>query len=78
MLIRRPDPNIPAPTTSLSSAPSRSRRKWWKSDLVDVNTVDLMRDEYAEEYVDSVGDDERDKRYNGKVRWLWRVYYWVV
>jgi len=78
MLIRRPDPNIPAPTSSLSSASPGWRREWWKSDLVDVNTVDLTRDEYTEDHVDSVGDDKRDKRYQGKTRWLWRVYYWVV
>lgn len=78
MLIRRPDPNIPAPASSLSSASPGWRREWWKSDLVDVNTVDLTRDEYTEDHVDSVGDDKRDKRYQGKTRWLWRVYYWVV
>ena len=78
MLIGRPDPNIPAPASSLSSASPGWRRELWKSDLVDVNTVDLTRDEYTEDHVDSVGDDKRDKRYQGKTRWLWRVYYWVV
>lgn len=78
MLIRRPDPNIPTLSSSPSSAEPGWRREWWKSDLVNVDTVDLARDEYQEEHVVSFGDDERDQRYKGKAKWLWRVYYWIV
>ena len=78
MLIRRPDPNIPTPSSSISPPSPGWRRKWWKSDLVDVNIVDLARDEYNDEDVGSAGDDERDRRCETKARWLWRVYYWVV
>ncbi|KAF9528497.1 amino acid permease-domain-containing protein [Crepidotus variabilis] len=45
-------------------------------DLVDYKAVNLYADEYQEE-----ADDEADKteaRLNGKKRWLWKVYYWVV
>jgi amino acid transporter, AAT family len=77
MLIRRPDPNIPASSSSILASPGW-RKEWWKSDLVDVNTVDLARDEYEEEHIDSVADDERDRRNKGKARWIWRMYYWLA
>jgi amino acid permease len=69
-LIRRPQPNfIPAS----SPVQPYSRCKWWKLDLVDVETVDLRRDEYEEDIAQE--NDEGDKR---EARWLRRVFYWVV
>lgn len=73
MLIKRPDPNHMSSLASTSS-----RRKWYTSDLVDVNTVDLFRDEYEEALIDEVVNADREKRSQGKARWLWRVYYWLV
>lgn len=79
ILIRRPNPNHHLPS-SLASSPLPW--KWLKDDLVNLDTVDLRRDEY-----DDVGLDperaeeeerEREKRSTGKGRWLWRIYYWIV
>lgn len=88
MLIRRPDPNAEAAARlpdnadnadgSSTSAKPIARRKWWTSDLVDVNTVDLTRDEYEEQVVDKVDDERIERRYAGKWRWAWRVYYALV
>lgn len=75
MLIRRPEPNLPM-SSSGTPVPT-TRRKWWTSDLVDINIVDLHRDEYHEEQVDQL-DDKREMRARGKARWLWKAYYWVV
>ena len=46
-------------------------------DLVNVDTVDLMRDEYDEED-DIEGEDEVTSRLNGKMKLLWTFYYWLV
>lgn len=47
-------------------------------DFVDTRTVDLRRDEYEEDEVDKVDDEEREGRVRGRYRLLWRLYYWVV
>ncbi|TCD66713.1 hypothetical protein EIP91_001006 [Steccherinum ochraceum] len=79
---------IPQPTTSTStSIPSaftpllvnRARGSRWRfHDFVDVRTVDLVKDEYAEEEEDIADDLERKERQSGKWGWLWRVYYFVA
>ncbi|KAF8813720.1 hypothetical protein BYT27DRAFT_7180470 [Phlegmacium glaucopus] len=60
------------------SSPSRlnNRNKIRYHDLVDVDTVDLIRDEYEE--VDTGGEDEIARRLSGKKRLLWTIYYWIV
>lgn len=46
-------------------------------DLVDIDTVDLIRDEYDEE--DEIeGEDEVTSRLSGKMKLLWTFYYWLV
>ncbi|KAF9003404.1 amino acid permease/ SLC12A domain-containing protein [Cyathus striatus] len=55
-----------------------AKRALWKGDLVDVNTVNLSIDEYMEEEVDKLDDEQRRERITGKAALLWRVYYWVV
>lgn len=73
MLIKRP---------GLKTSPQSSRsRRLWYSDLVDVNTVDLRKDEYQDEESDRIDDDARVNRItkgNIGARILWRLYYWVV
>ena len=54
------------------------RRKHWYSDLVDVDNVDLSRDEYADEEDDILDDEERTKRVSGRLGVLWTIYYWVL
>ena len=59
-----------------------SRLNWDKTlkkyhDLVDIDTVDLVRDEYNEED-DTEGEDEVASRLSGKMRLLWAFYYWLV
>lgn len=46
-------------------------------DLVDTDTIDLIRDEYDEED-DMEGDDEVTSRLGGKMKLLWTFYYWLV
>lgn len=46
-------------------------------DLVDIGTVDLIRDEYDEED-DMESEDEVTSRLNGKMKLLWTFYYWLV
>ncbi|KII94587.1 hypothetical protein PLICRDRAFT_97452 [Plicaturopsis crispa FD-325 SS-3] len=74
MLLKRP-----LPSSALSPETTPSRSGWWYSDLVDIRTVDLRRDEHEEEIDDKVDDEQRirriSKRYSG---WAWRVFYWVV
>jgi len=75
LIIRRPDPNLLATSSSLSPDRSHPRRRWWKTDLVDVDTVDLMSDEYEEDVVVKQVDNEEQE---GKSTWLRKVYDWVV
>jgi amino acid transporter, AAT family len=46
-------------------------------DLVDVDTVDLIRDEY-DEVDDMESEDEVASRLTGEMRLLWTFYYWLV
>ena len=55
----------------------RSGRSRWH-DLVDIHSLDLKRDEYQEVEEDRIDDAQRHKRLEGRARWLWRAYYWVV
>lgn len=58
---------------------SRSRLNFQFSDLIDINTVDLKRDEYEEDAeTDRLEDQQRNKRTTGRAAILWKLYYWVV
>jgi len=59
--------------------PSRlNRDKIFKyHDLVDIDTVNLIRDEY-DEVDDTESEDEVASRLSGKMRLLWTFYYWLV
>ena len=46
-------------------------------DLVDIDTVDLTRDEY-DEGDDTGEEDEVASRLSGKMKLLWTFYYWLV
>ncbi|TFY54320.1 hypothetical protein EVJ58_g8932 [Rhodofomes roseus] len=54
------------------------RRSFRWHDLVDIQTIDLKQDEYEEAEADRVDDAQRQKRLEGRVGSLWRLYYWVV
>ncbi len=72
MLIKRP---------GLKASPNTSQAKRWHSDLVDVDTVDLSKDEYQDEEEDIIEDEaRRDRVTKGNVglRVLWRFYYYVA
>lgn len=47
-------------------------------DMVDVHTVDLHEDEYANVDQDEADDSEREERLKGRYGFLWRMYYLVV
>lgn len=48
-------------------------------DLVDVNRVDLYREEHEEEDVTRTrGEDEISERLKGNMRFFWTLYYWIV
>ncbi|OBZ67136.1 putative amino-acid permease PB1C11.02 [Grifola frondosa] len=80
MLIRPSNthPPLPATTTPVSLAHRIKERFWKFHDLVDVEVVDLIRDEHEEDDADVADDEERTARLKGTYRWLWRVYYLVV
>lgn len=78
-IIRRPDPNpLGKPASANPSPENLSHRKWWRSDLVDVKTIDLQVDEYDEPEEGQVISERRASRTKGRLGWIWRVYYWVV
>ncbi|KAJ3922860.1 amino acid permease/ SLC12A domain-containing protein [Lentinula edodes] len=92
MLIQRPGRpsriNEPTPLFEgngrRSSSKGRRRERggrWWYNDIVDVNTVDLYRDEHEEEEEDRIDDVERERRLKGSnlvQRTLWRLFYLIV
>ena len=66
------DPGIDG---SRPSGLDRERIKY--HDLVDIDAVDLTRDEYDEE--DDTGDEDKiASRLKGKMKLLWTFYYWLV
>jgi amino acid permease len=58
------------------------RKLYRRSRLVDLKTADLTVDQYEEdEQTRAILDAEeaaRQERFNGKNRWLWRLYYWLA
>ncbi|KAH7913180.1 amino acid permease/ SLC12A domain-containing protein [Hygrophoropsis aurantiaca] len=58
--------------TGTGGSPSR----WF--DIVDIQTVDLHKDEYDEDVIDEAEDEKRAKRLQSGARLLWRVYYLVA
>jgi len=46
-------------------------------DLVDIDSVNLIRDEY-DEVDDTESEDDVASRLSGKMRLLWTFYYWLV
>jgi amino acid transporter, AAT family len=72
MLLKRPGLRSSHPDGS------RALTGTWYSDLVDVKTVDLSRDEYMEGDHDRADDEQRITRMKGNTRYLWRLYYWLA
>ena len=66
------------PQESVVTSDLIPHRKHWYSDLVDVDNVDLSRDEYVDQEGDILDDEERTKRVSGGLGLLWTVYYWVL
>lgn len=66
------------PLICLTRKEKQPWRAWWRSDVVNVNTVDLRRDEYVEEVEDLADDEERENRLKGRWKVLWRAYYLVA
>ncbi|KAF9495287.1 hypothetical protein BDN71DRAFT_1391796 [Pleurotus eryngii] len=82
MLVRRPGADklaLPTDTAMRDNArPSGRSGGLWRSDLVDVHTVDLKRDEHEECEEDKADDEQRQRRMDGKAKALWRFYYWFA
>jgi len=47
-------------------------------DIVDLNTVDLRKDEYADVDQDEAEDNEHKQRLSGRYGLLWRLFYYVA
>lgn len=62
----------PNETTSLipRETETREARYKWKSDIVDIDTIDLYSDEYTDEPLDEVKDKPRGKRFS----FFWKLY----
>ncbi|KAJ3749272.1 amino acid permease-domain-containing protein [Lentinula detonsa] len=85
---RNPRSSSQTPLFNGSGARSSSRgrgrgsgKTWWYSDIVDIHTVDLYRDEHEEEEVDRMDDGERERRLkevNFIQRALWRFLDFVA
>ncbi|KAL1747088.1 amino acid permease-domain-containing protein [Schizophyllum fasciatum] len=77
MLIRRPGRQPVG--ADVPEGETHSRYRVWYSDLIDTKTVDLVRDQYDEEEEERVDDEKRTRRLqSGRLRYLWRLWYWVV
>ncbi|KAH8827969.1 amino acid permease-domain-containing protein [Flagelloscypha sp. PMI_526] len=55
-----------------------SGQPWYKLDLPDLKTVDLVSQQYEEQEVDRLDDQKREERLKGKTGILWRVYYLIA
>jgi len=64
--------------TNLSTSTGGKVR--YATDVVDVRTVDLNKDEYNVVEEEDEEDNERRERRTatGKARWLWKLFYWIV
>lgn len=51
---------------------------FWSGDIIDLDTVDLTRDEYVEDEGDRRRDEQRDFRTKGVTQWIWILYDWLV
>ncbi|KAG2133812.1 amino acid permease-domain-containing protein [Suillus bovinus] len=62
----------PNETTTLipRNAGTQEAHSKWRSDIVDIQTVDLYSDEYADEPLDEVKDEPKGKRFS----FFWRLY----
>lgn len=60
--------------TPVSTRVSHTSR-FWSGDIVDLDTVDLTRDEYVEVEEDRREDEQRALRKKGV---LWNLYDWLV
>lgn len=84
MLVKRPGfhaseaarARLPETSASGEARPPAIKRIWY-SDLVDVQTVDLFRDEHIEGDDDKADDQTRETRTQAKgvKGFLWRLYY---
>jgi AAT family amino acid transporter len=84
MLVKRPGfyaleaahARLPETSAAGEARPPVLKRMWY-SDLVDVQTVDLFRDEHIEGEDDKADDQRREARIRGGgvKAFLWRIYY---
>ena len=83
-LFKRPSPLSTAPDDTPASQNQRSNvlhRVWATltyTDIVNIHTVDLRRDEHDEEPEDTADDAAREAKLKGRWGWVWKVYYAVV
>ncbi|KIJ67545.1 hypothetical protein HYDPIDRAFT_84867 [Hydnomerulius pinastri MD-312] len=75
-----PSSEPPDESTPLICTGTRGRGSTYRSafDIVDINTVDLHQDEYAEDIDDEAEGEERAKRVQSRLGFLWRLYYLVA
>ena len=83
MFVKRPysQQGVSSNDTTTERNASKMRKTWDRivySDLVDIGTVDLRKDEHEEEPEDAADDAEREVKLQGRWRWLWKLYYVIV
>lgn len=68
--------NFPAPSEVPLHPPAPRRLRW--HDLVDTAAVDLTRDEHKDDVNDTIEDQERDRRLQGRGWVFWKLFYFVA
>jgi AAT family amino acid transporter len=74
MATHRPS-SLPSPSLQGSRATGKARQ--WL-DAVNVNAIDLKKDEYEELPEDLEEDVEREKHLKGRMAWAWKLYYLIA
>lgn len=49
-----------------------------KFDIVDIHTVDLYKDEHVEDSDDELDNQEMKANLEGRLGWLWKLYYLIA
>lgn len=80
LLYTRLRPSLSSEQTPLLSTNEDTHRNSGRflSDIADVRSLDLTTDEYEEEETENRGEEERERRLNGKMKYWWQFVYYIT